>query len=348
MVDLSKAYDRINTSLLCDKMRETELPGLVIEFIDFMCKNTFVCTSYGGQLSDEWNVRNGVRQGGISSGILFNFYLNEVISDITKLPVGCTLNCNKVNILGYADDLVLVAPTAQALQLMLNALTCKLSTLSLQVNVQKSCNIVFRHSNKKVLTSLTMNNQPLRQVMDTTYLGVVLSDDLSCAKDVERAKLAFFKQFNSIYHKFSFVDKNVLLHLFRLHAMSFYGAETWYINLNKKDLKNISKAIKRMCGRNYYDGNHECLEQVNLPIFKHFLAKKQIQLSFRLFHSRSPCLSNHKYYFRYGSLFSKYIRKLFSDNYQIIDVFDNPMCAITSRIDYVQRNEPRSSGYDPG
>ena len=29
--------------------------------------------------------------------------------------------------------------------------------------------------------------------MDTTYLAVVLSDDLSCAKDVERAKLAFFQ-----------------------------------------------------------------------------------------------------------------------------------------------------------
>ena len=107
--------------------------------------------------------------------------------------------------------------------------------------------------------------------------------------------------------------------------------QTLYINLNKKDLKNISvpyhKAIKRMCRRNSYDRNHECLEQVNLPIFKHFLAKKQFQLSFRQFHSRSPCLSSQKYYFIYGSLFSKYVRKLFSDNYQIIDAFDSPMCA---------------------
>ena len=101
--------------------------------------------------------------------------------------------------------------------------------------------------------------------------------------------------------------------------------------------------------RNSYDINHECLEQVNLPIFKHFLAKKQIQFSFRLFHSRSPCLSNHTYYFRYGSLFNKYIRKFFfSDNYQIINAFDNAVCAIISRIYYVQRNEPRSSVYGPG
>ena len=76
--------------------------------------------------------------------------------------------------------------------------------------------------------------------METTYLGVVLTDGISCAKDVERAKLAFFIEFNSIYHNFIFVDKNFLPHLFRLHAMWFYGAETWYIKHNKKDLKNIS------------------------------------------------------------------------------------------------------------
>ena len=75
--------------------------------------------------------------------------------------------------------------------------------------------------------------------MKTTYLGVVLTDDLSCAEDAERAKLSFFKQFNSIYHKVGFVDKNALLDLFRLHVMSFCGAETWYIKLNKKTLKTF-------------------------------------------------------------------------------------------------------------
>ena len=50
--------------------------------------------------------------------------------------------------------------------------------------------------------------------MEPTNLGVVLSDDLSCAKDVQRAKLAFFKQINSIYQKFSFVYTNVLFDQF--------------------------------------------------------------------------------------------------------------------------------------
>ena len=58
-------------------------------------------------------------------------------------------------------------------------------------------------------------------------LEVVLTDDLSCAKDVEMAKLAFLKQFNSLYHKFCFADKNVLLNFFWSHAMSFYNAGIW-------------------------------------------------------------------------------------------------------------------------
>ena len=58
MVDLSKAYDRINTSLLCDKMREMSTPVQVVALIDFMGKNTFVCESYRGQLNDEWSVKS--------------------------------------------------------------------------------------------------------------------------------------------------------------------------------------------------------------------------------------------------------------------------------------------------
>ena len=32
-----------------------------------------------------------------------------------------------------------------------------------------------------------MNSQGLRPVLEITFLGVVLTDDISCTKDVERA-----------------------------------------------------------------------------------------------------------------------------------------------------------------
>ena len=83
-----------------------------------------------------------------------------------------------------------------------------------------------------------------------------------------------------------------------MHAMSIYGMETWFINLHKKDLNNMSvvyhKPIKRTYGRNSYDSDHECLEYVRLPIFKHVLARKFICNAKRLFTSKSPCNMIHK------------------------------------------------------
>ena len=38
LVNLSKAYDRVKTSLLCGKMREIDLPGKVIALTDFLVK----------------------------------------------------------------------------------------------------------------------------------------------------------------------------------------------------------------------------------------------------------------------------------------------------------------------
>ena len=148
------------------------------------------------------------------------------------------------------------------------------------------------------------------------------------------------------------MDQKVLINLFKLNAMSFCGVEIWFMKLHTKDLNNIAiayhKAIKRMCNKRPYDSNHECLERVNLPIFKHLVAKKLINFAFSLFQSNSPCLSSHKYYFRAYSNYGKEIKKLFYEKYQIPDVFDNPLCAVIARIEFIQRTEPRSIGFDPG
>ena len=123
-------------------MKKTNLTGEDIALIDFKGKNNFTCASYEEQLSDQWNVNNRVRQGGISSGILFIFNLNEVMSDFSELTATYTLNGSKLNLLGNYNHLVLFTPTTKTLQFSLNALTSKLYTLSVQVNVQKSSDII--------------------------------------------------------------------------------------------------------------------------------------------------------------------------------------------------------------
>ena len=148
------------------------------------------------------------------------------------------------------------------------------------------------------------------------------------------------------------MDINVLLHLFKTHAMCFHGIETWFAKLYKNDLKDVAlayhNAINKMASRRKFDSTHECLDSLKLPIFKHLLAKRMISFAFSIFKTDSPCMAYHRHYFRYQSTFSCEIKKMFFKEYQIANVFDNPLCAIHARIDYVQRAEPRTGGYDPG
>ena len=76
----------------------------------------------------------------------------------------CTLNCSKVDVLGHADDFVLVMPTAQTLNFLLDALTSTLYILPLQIVVQISCN-----SCKKL-----DYEQPAAEASKRNYLGVLL------------------------------------------------------------------------------------------------------------------------------------------------------------------------------
>ena len=134
--------------------------------------------------------------------MLFNFYLNEVLTDIVNLPLRCEQDGNKVTIFCYANDIALLTPTEKPLQHMLDMLAPKLENLSLKIKRENSCNTVFKHKSKRISTALTLQGQPLKQVNECVYPNIVLKllmNNLACTSDVERSKRTFSKKQNSIY-----------------------------------------------------------------------------------------------------------------------------------------------------
>ena len=79
-----------------------------------------VCIKWGTAVSQYFHISNGVRQGGIHSPKLFVLYMNGLSSALSQCKAGCYINEQCMNHIMYADDICVMAPTAIALQKLLD------------------------------------------------------------------------------------------------------------------------------------------------------------------------------------------------------------------------------------
>ncbi len=119
-MDASKAFDKVNFWCLFEKLQQRNVPSIYVRFLmAWYCTQQFVvrwCNTY----SVPFSVSNGVRQGGILSPLLFNLYMDDLSRALDVANVGCMLNNVRFNHLIYADDMVLIAPSSLALQILLS------------------------------------------------------------------------------------------------------------------------------------------------------------------------------------------------------------------------------------
>jgi hypothetical protein len=348
-VDYSKAFDKLNINVLVSKLIDTDLPPLIVCIMKQMYENTTIGVRFGSCSSySNWKVGNGTRQGGIWSGLIFSFYINAIIESIASCSVGCKIGFYSVNVLAYADDLVVVCPSANGLQFLIDKLAKMSHKVNLTINTDKTSYMMFKRNNyKDGGCDMMLDGNSIRQVQFFKYLGVIFNENLTLDNDVEKCYKSFLCQFNSIYHKFNFVDKEHLIFLFNSCCTSFYGCETWYDGLAKpKVLYGISvayhAAVKRVVGLSKWHNNHDACIDAKLPIFKHFISSRIVSHLFSLSFSDSPCLVDLKNYFKnYSELFLN-VKSHFLTKYGVDDIFNNCLAALKARINYVQRNEESS------
>ena len=88
-LDLSKAFDLVDHSILVEKLKSTELPSQVVLTIEYMLKNSDIHVSFNRIVGNAWKSEIGTRQGGILSPLLFNFYMKKCIDVISKQNDEC-------------------------------------------------------------------------------------------------------------------------------------------------------------------------------------------------------------------------------------------------------------------
>ena len=137
-LDASKAFDKINHDLLFEKLLNAGTPRYMVRVISNWYRSQNLRVRWGSSLSHSFTTSNGVKQGGLLSPHLFNFYMNELSIQMNNEPIGCWVGERKVNHLAYADDLTLVSPSLSGLQRLLDCCSDYSERNFIQFNVNKS------------------------------------------------------------------------------------------------------------------------------------------------------------------------------------------------------------------
>ena len=316
-IDIKKAFDSVNHEKLMKKLKQCGIPPVYVSFIRSMYMNQFAKVRFKGKISEEWQICNGVRQGGVLSGLFFSIYVNSLIDKVSSLKYGCRLGIQTSNIIVYADDIVLLAPSRKGLQLLVDEAVSEAKELDLNFNGDKSKYLLFfKGKSCSSAGQITINEISLERVRNFKYLGFILNENLNNIEDICRVRNKFYSDFNCLLRKFYFADKRVKLFLFKQFCLQFYGSELWFTNdkalsMLKQFEVGYHKAIKKILSLSYHESNHYACQEATMFTFKHYLNKIKYISALRLFGAPCEFIAKAKTFLDISSQFLNEMKAIF-------------------------------------
>lgn len=229
-LDVQGAFDNVQPGILVKILSQIGIPGLLCKWIyNFLTERTLY-VKHNNILYGPKSASKGTMQGATLSPLLYNLYTSEICKYV---------NTSNVNILQFADDLVLYSVNYNV-DIAVNNVNIALGQLykyymeelDLKINPSKSSVLIFSKDTPTV--QVNYNNVNIPVVTNHKFLGVVLDTKLSFEQHIK------------------YISKNALkgLNVIRCLAGVSWGADP-------KTLSMLYKSIVR----SHFD--YSCLAYVN-------------------------------------------------------------------------------------
>ena len=246
-LDLEKAFDKINRTLLWEKMIELGIKGKLLNVIYNLYSEAKSCVETNGQKSEFFQSNLGVRQGENLSPILFAIYLNDLKDYLDKDMIHvqtlenearnaglCDNDINlliKLFILLYADDSVIFSDTVKGLQKGLDCVKRYCDRFHLSLNAKKCKILIFSKGKIRIIPKFKIGTEDIEVVTSFTYLGVKLNYNnrtMVAQKDLyERATRAMFSLLKKSKKNGLPIDLTIELFDSMVAPVLLYGCEIW-------------------------------------------------------------------------------------------------------------------------
>lgn len=243
-IDIKKAFDSVWHPGLFYKLHEIGIKGKLWRCMNNYYEDNQCQVLINNTRTKPFPVKAGVRQGGVTSPILYSIFMNDLIQDIKDSEIGVKIGEKIIGCLLYADDIVLLAETQKDLHLLLKIVEEHSNKWRYEPNPKK-CGVLVTNDNK-INRRWKINNELIKETDCYKYLGVHFQKDLKWTKHVAH-----------IINKVNKINHGILRHIKRSRNVSgsltclriwnvcarpaiSYGMEVW--NPEPKRLLEIERA----------------------------------------------------------------------------------------------------------
>ncbi len=317
-LDAAKAFDKINYWILLDKLLERNIPKCFVRLLmNWFCTQTFF-VRWNNAVSSSFKVRNGVRQGGTLSPYLFNVYVDDLSQQLSTMKVGCYINGQCMNHLFYADDTVLLAPTVNGLQTLINVCKRFGDSNDISYNFKKSvCSAFIPKAIAFISTPPVFLGSSLLEFIDVNkYLGIVIAADGSNDIDITRLMRSLYSNGNLLTKRFTTCGVNVKVKLFKTFCYSLYGTQLWHAysaGQYKRCIVAYNDIFRKLFG--FRRGDSISAATIRLSIDTFNVVRRRLVYSFikRMFKSSNQllcCIRDSVYFILGSSTMAEWVRTL--------------------------------------
>ena len=267
-VDLKKAYDSVNRDALWSVLQERyHLPPKLVHIVKALHQETQGAVRAYGRVSEEFLIRNGVRQGDVLAPTLFNLFFDAVICmAMQKHPehgltvlyhpeaelVGSRkqMNCQTViSDLEYADDMCLISDSMDKLEEMLVELDESCNEMGLTISTRKTKIMAVEEQQQAPRqVQLRVADDPVNVVEEFEYLGSTVMADCGLDREINariRKASNSFRCLSRILWYQQRIKIGTKLRMFKAAILPtlLYGSETWAPLV--KQLKRLQSFVMR-------------------------------------------------------------------------------------------------------
>lgn len=252
LLDASKAFDRLDWICMFNVLIKKELCPLVTRLLIRMYCDQTACVRWGNSQCDNFPIRNGVKQGGVLSPIMFTLYLDVLINRLKNAKIGCHVGSLYCGAFAYADDVVLLSPSIHGLRTMLKICADYATEYKLRFNASKSRMLVFSNAPHVVITPLEFMGGAIEIVKTEKHLGILIGSN-SMSERIKALCNEITCKTNMICSHFKYTAPDCLYFLFKTYAMPLYGSQMIDLDCQYVDKLNVTwrKAIRHLLNLPY-------------------------------------------------------------------------------------------------